>query len=261
MFWAVEKDGKTTYFLGTIHMGVDVDARLPAMVWDKLDAATTFAMETDTSDPKLASDMSVSVDTSLHAALGDAHWAKLEAAVGPAVAATLDHKKPMIAATLLAMRGLPSTPFMDGVLLAHATTAHKQVVFLEPAAAEMAVLEKWMDARAIGDLLDELDTADKNTKEMLAAYVAGDEARMLALSDGERAIFKKHGRTDREYDESMNDLLFRRNASWIPALEKLHAAGGGFVAVGAMHVIGKRSVLDLLGSKGYKVTRLTPPTP
>jgi uncharacterized protein YbaP (TraB family) len=44
----------------------------------------------------------------------------------------------------------------------------------------------------------------------------------------------------------------------VPELEQLHASGGGFVAVGAMHLIGKRSVLDLLRQRGYQVTRLTP---
>jgi uncharacterized protein YbaP (TraB family) len=44
----------------------------------------------------------------------------------------------------------------------------------------------------------------------------------------------------------------------VPELEQLHAAGGAFVAVGAMHLIGKRSVLDMLRQRGYQVTRLTP---
>jgi len=93
---------------------------------------------------------------------------------------------------------------------------------------------------------------------MLAAYVAGDETRIQALTDSERADFTKTGRTDAEYDQQMDDLLFARNASWLPELEALHASGGAFVAVGAMHLIGKRSVLDLLRQRGYKVTRLTP---
>ena len=43
----------TTYALGTIHLGVDPESRLPPVVWDKLDAARAFAMETDLSDPVL----------------------------------------------------------------------------------------------------------------------------------------------------------------------------------------------------------------
>jgi uncharacterized protein YbaP (TraB family) len=56
----------------------------------------------------------------------------------------------------------------------------------------------------------------------------------------------------------MEDLLYKRNASWIEPIEKAHAEGPLFVAVGAMHAIGPKSVLELLEKKGYKVTRITP---
>jgi len=115
-----------------------------------------------------------------------------------------------------------------------------------------------MDVRALEAMLDDLPGGEQHAREMLAAYIAGDEAKIESLGDSERADFKKMGRTDAEYDQQMEDLLFARNASWVPELEELHEAGGGFVAVGAMHLIGKRSVLDLLRQRGYKVTRLTP---
>ncbi|HWU87442.1 MAG TPA: TraB/GumN family protein, partial [Kofleriaceae bacterium] len=54
LLWSAEKDGKTSYFLGTMHVGVDPEARLPQLVWDKLDASPTFAVETDVADPALA---------------------------------------------------------------------------------------------------------------------------------------------------------------------------------------------------------------
>src|SRR5690242_19866281 len=47
LFWAVEKDGKTTYFFGTMHMGVDPNTHVPDLVWQKLDQSPAFAMETD----------------------------------------------------------------------------------------------------------------------------------------------------------------------------------------------------------------------
>jgi uncharacterized protein YbaP (TraB family) len=55
----------------------------------------------------------------------------------------------------------------------------------------------------------------------------------------------------------MEDILYKRNESWIPTLERIH--GDAFIAVGAMHLVGKRSVLDLLKQKGYTITRITPP--
>jgi uncharacterized protein len=257
LFWSLEKDGKTTYILGTMHVGVDAESRLPKLVWAKLDAAPTFAMETNLADASVGS-MARGDQGSLHADLGDAYWQKLEAAVTPAQAAMFDHLKPMVAATTLSMRGLPLTEPMDGVLASRAQTEHKAMVYLEPASKEMAILEKWMDVRAVKMLLDDLDTAPAHTNDMLDAYIAGDTAKILALTDSERDDAKKSGYTDAEYDAQMNDLLYERNASWIDAIEQLHARGGGFIAVGAMHLIGERSVLELLAHKGYKVTRLAP---
>ena len=257
LFWAVEKDGKTTYILGTMHMGVDPQARIPSLVWRKLDEAPAFAMETDLSKAA-ALDVMRHDGGTLHADLGDAYWTKLEQALGADTAQRVDQMKPMIPATLLSMRGLPETPAMDGALFGRASNENKKIVYLEPIEAEERVLEKWMDVRALEAMLDDLPAGEQHSKDMLAAYIAGDEAKIQALTDAERADFKKAGRTDAEYDQQMDDLLFARNASWVPELEQLHASGGAFVAVGAMHLIGKRSVLDMLRQRGYKVTRLTP---
>src|ERR1700752_1369292 len=49
LLWQIEKDGKTSYLLGTMHMGIDPTTRLPDLVWKKLEEKPIFAMETDLS--------------------------------------------------------------------------------------------------------------------------------------------------------------------------------------------------------------------
>jgi len=257
LFWSIEKDGRTTYALGTIHIGVDPEKRLPKIVWDKLDAAKAFAMETDLGDPSLTKILECN-NCSLKRDLGDAYYKKLEDTVTPAVASRIEAMKPMVAATMMSMRGLPMTPQMDTLLLARAQRGGKQIVFLEQAAAEAAVLEKVMDVKALKAMLDDVPGGEKHTKEMLDAYIAGDDKKMVALSDDEKTDAMKHGYTAKEYDDEMNDMLYARNASWIDAIEKMHAAGGGFIAVGAMHLMGPKSVLELLSKKGYTITRVSP---
>src|SRR5439155_3402350 len=111
----------------------------------------------------------------LHGELGESYWHKLEAALTPQVASRLDAMKPTIAATMLALRGLPSTPPMDGVLLAHAQNRHQTIAYLEPASVQVAALLRWMDTRALEDMLDDLAWGEQLQKEMLAAYLAGDD--------------------------------------------------------------------------------------
>jgi hypothetical protein len=53
LIWSASKDGKTTHFLGTIHLGIDAKARLPDWVWALHKAAPVFAMETNIADPSL----------------------------------------------------------------------------------------------------------------------------------------------------------------------------------------------------------------
>lgn len=257
LFWSIEKDGITSYALGTIHTGVDAEARLPAIVWGKLDAAKAFAMETNLADPALAKILECN-DCSLKRDLGEKYWDKLEQVVTPQVAAQLEPMKPMVAATMLSMRGLPQTTQMDTLLLARAQRANKPIVYLEAAVDEAAILEKWMNVKVLKVMLDDMEGSVQHTKDMLAAYLAGDEARMVKLSEDERTQALAHGYTAKEYDEFMQDMLYGRNASWIAGLEKMHAAGGGFIAVGAMHLVGPKNVLELLAKDGYTITRVVP---
>lgn len=258
LLWSAAKDGKTSYFLGTMHVGVDAEARLPKLVWDKLDGSPAFAVETDVTDPALGN-LGTRASGTLRDELGPDHWAKLELAITPQVAQVLDGKSAMIPATMLALRGLPMTPPMDGVLLGRAKNRQKKVVYLEPARLQAAILEKHMNTKALKLMLDDLPKLERQSKEMLAAYLAGDEAKIEAITEAQRKDALAHGYTAAEYDESMEDLLYRRNASWIAGIERLHAAGGGFVAVGAMHLIGKRSVLELMQQQGYQIARMAPP--
>ena len=258
LLWSGEKDGITSYFLGTMHLGVDAEARLPELVWNHLDAARAFAMESDTNDPKLVAAMTTRASGTLRDDLGPAYWKKLEDALGAATARGLERVKPMVPASMLALKGLPATPPMDGVLLGRATNQKKPIVYLEDAGHAAKILEEYMDARALKMMLDHLDKGEAQTKEMLAAYTSGDEARIVAMADAQRADALAFGYTEAEYAASMEKILYQRNADWIAPIERLHAEGGGFIAVGAMHLVGPRSVLEMLGQRGWKIVRITP---
>jgi uncharacterized protein YbaP (TraB family) len=77
-------------------------------------------------------------------------------------------------------------------------------------------------------------------------------------ADG-RAKMVKAGYSNAELDAMDEELVFARNRSWIPQLEKLFEQSGVFVAVGADHLIGNKGVPALLEARGMKVKRLTPP--
>lgn len=260
LLWVLEKDGHTSYALGTIHLGVDAVRQLPPVVWDKLDHAPAFAMETDIHDPSLARDLSARPQGgTLHGDLGDAYWQKLESELSPQLAERLDAMPATVAVTVLETRVLPQTAApMDAVLLGRAQERHHRVIYLEPVHVQTALLAKWMNVRALEELLDHEATHDDLVRRLLAAYLAGDVNQMLALDEDDHRMWLQDGRPEAEYVQMRKEMLYDRNASWIDEIDRMHAAGGGFIAVGAMHLIGPHSVLELLQQRGYKVSRLTP---
>ena len=88
-------------------------------------------------------------------------------------------------------------------------------------------------------------------KTMLATYRNGDDAALIKEMQDTSSL----GENGENGEEKMEALLFKRNENWIPKLEELFATKGAFVAVGAAHLIGPRSVVDMLTAKGYTITR------
>jgi uncharacterized protein YbaP (TraB family) len=258
-FFHATKSGMANVWLyGTIHLGVTIDA-VPDVVLDKLDHAERFAMEADLSDAASLLPAIMRTDhTTLHEELGPVTWHKFACAIGPSVADRLDNMKVSMAATLLDEQGMPevSTP-IDLALFQRAKKAGKGIVFLEKAALQLALLDKWMDARALEAMLDDLADTQKKNLELVDSYVAGDEAKAIEMSKDD-SDFIKSGRTHADFAQFMKELLFDRNASWIPEIEDMAKKGDAFVAVGAMHLLGPGSVVDLLEKAGWKVDRVAP---
>jgi uncharacterized protein YbaP (TraB family) len=241
-----------------MHAGIDAEKQLPKIVWDRLAAAKTFVSEADTSDQMgLVKIMMRSDGTTLDTELGPEYWAKFEAAVGEMQAVGMKRMKTSLAMAFLQMKDLPPSSPMDVVLHGKAVDGKKELVFLETMADQIVILDKWLDARMIKLMLDKpRESADK-MKDLFAAYIAGDDAGMVAMfadTEGWREI----GRTDAELAQFLDEILYKRNASWIPKLEEKFAAGDVFVAVGAGHLVGPKSVNDLLAAKGYQVKRVEP---
>lgn len=257
LLWSAEKAGKTTYLFGTMHAGIDAESRLPDVVWSKLDAAYAFAMEANLDDPQAASLLGPT-GSSLRTALGDDYWKKLEDAIGPDMARAVEYLPPLVPAAQLSLRGLPRTVAMDKALSARALREHKPIYYLEHTTHQLEILLKWMDVKALEMMLDELPESEHRARAMLDAYVEGDDQKIVAISDLEKEAALQHGYTTAEYDQEMEEMLYGRNMRWIPTIDRLHAWGGAFVAVGALHLVGPRSVLELLARKGYQVKRVAP---
>lgn len=255
-FFSATKDGKTLYLLGTMHVGIDAERQLPPWVLAKLDSAHAFAMETDISDPAVVKLMLRDDGKKLSDELGPDDWAKLKAAIGDKVAEGMDQMKPFTTLVTLAMKDLPMTAPMDAVLVARAKAAGKPIVYLEPVEAQLAAITPFATAEDIRALLGRLDYSKQQTLEMVRAYQAGDAAALNAMFD-DKTLWIAAGRDPAKFGEFIDATLTKRNQSWVAPLEQMAADGGGFVAVGAAHLVGPDNVPDLLAARGFTIKRLT----
>lgn len=259
MFWAATRDGTTTYLFGTLHGGVNAERRIPRWVWDQFDAASTLVLEVDLQDIELSRWTIRPEGRSLRDELGEAYWARFEEMVTPFAASMLDHQATAVA-TLRASGYGAAAPDqavpMDGELLVRAQGLKKQLVFLETAAFQGEMFTRLYDLAALKRLIDRRAELAAVNPPFTDAYVKGADTVLAELA---RAQFRLVVETDEALDRFMDALLIARNRAWIPKLEQAHAAGGAFVAVGALHLTGKDSVLDLLRARGFEVRRLTAP--
>ena len=83
------------------------------------------------------------------------------------------------------------------------------------------------------------------------------EKALDAICEGRAAFWTAAGYSNAELDRIDEQMVFARNADWIPKLEKMFASGNVFVVVGADHLSGPRGVVALLEKRGFKLTRIT----
>ena len=234
---------------GTMHMGVDAEASLPEIVWERLDASDIFTMETDLSDMSVAQQLMRSDGTTLSDEIGEDAWATLVDIVGGFQARGIDQMKAGGAAMAVIAAPLPSTPPMDLVLLQKANEANLEVVYLEEASFQMDLLLRFITTDVLLELLEDYDQVVEMSERGLEAYLAGDEEALTEyLLDPANWEPSPEGAQEAFLDE--------RNEAWVPQIEEMLERGTPFVAVGAGHLVGENSVIDLLTRRGYEVQRL-----
>ena len=259
--WKVS-DGDTTIFLfGTIHA-------LPAgLTWygGPIEAAlrssgqlVTEIPETDPAEMQSAvvSNAMLPQGQTLRALLGPEDKAKYEKAVadlGLPVEA-FDAVEPWFAALSLALTPVKAGGFdpasgADVRIAAEAKKLGIPRMGLETAGYQMAMFSHLpMDTqkRYLTEVIDGMPKIPQEMADMIREWSAGHADKVAELDNSE------------EDDPAMiKALLTDRNRTWAEWLRlRLKRPGTVFLAVGAGHLAGKDSVLDMLGKAGVRVERV-----
>jgi uncharacterized protein YbaP (TraB family) len=265
VLWTVHGEHNTVYLLGSIHVLRPGDGALPRAALDAYADAERLVMEIDLDDPEVA-DPTVLLGTmqrtallpegqTLRSALGE-DYAAIAARAGESglELAALDRFAPWFVATMLlqlelAQRGFQPELGIEQQLADRAARDGKPIEGLETAGQQFAMLAELPlpeQKRFLMMSLAESDRLDDGIEELLAAWRSGDAE---ALEDMLAAAFE-------EFPELYRPLTEDRNRAWVERLEELLEHRDDYlVVVGALHLVGRHSVVDLLRRRGHTVTQ------
>jgi uncharacterized protein YbaP (TraB family) len=263
--WKISDKDTTVYFFGTVHvLPPELDWHSPP-VSKALDLAKAVYFETDTEgDPIAFRDMIERIgkyDPSdrLSDHLTPVQRTSLETGLEklgiPFV--VIDTMRPwyagvVISEAVVSKAGYDASSGVENVLRPEARRDGKEIRFLESVEDQMssfATLPEKVQVRFLVDGLDDIDDAKNGLGELASAWKAGDIDKLSrVLIDDDMA------RIPALYDA----LLVQRNSTWVPQFDKLMKSETGtyLIAVGAAHLVGKDSVLEMLKPIGYAAERV-----
>lgn len=129
--------------------------------------------------------------------------------------------------------------------------AAERQIYLESGAEQLDVLAGATDSEQLAMFeatLAEIDSMAKVLSKMTSHWVKGTPEKLSDLFLVETGAYG---------EAFLERLIYARNRNWMPKLENLLTENSqAMVVVGAGHLIGEGSVVDLLEKSGYEVVRI-----
>lgn len=262
--WKVADEDTTIYLFGTVHILPKEVEWLDVTITDALAKSDIIVTELPM-DPQSQAAMAPLVQklgmlpqgTKLRSLLTKEQTATYEEAftklgLPPQVAEQFDTFKPWFAGLNLSMLPLLMSGYtpdsgVEKVLLTKA--GNKPQGALETAEFQFGVFDNLPQEAQIAFLMEAATGVEEGKTvldRMVAAWVKGDAEQLAAIMN--------EGMDD---PALMDALLHSRNANWADWIaERMEQPGTVFIAVGAGHLAGEKSVQDMLAAKGIASTRV-----
>lgn len=260
--WIVKGPHATVYLFGTVHALQKDHPWRSAKIEAAIKDSGTLWLEVPNVDDAASMQpliLQLGMDPThpLSSRLTPDQQAKLtKAAAGlPGGEALLESMKPWLAGMMLSLAPVLQAGFdpNSGVeleLKPEFDSAKKPVKGFETAEQQIHYFADMSDKAQTDFLvseLDEADTAVDKFKDLVAAWYAGDVAKLDALNN---ADFRD------KYPDLFQLLVVKRNQNFTAQIQDLLKGDGvSFVAIGAGHLVGADGVPTMLEKAGFKVTR------
>jgi uncharacterized protein len=274
IIWRISKPGlPDSYLFGTMHVTDPRVLTLPTAAQAAFDGASKLVIETtDVLDQAKASaalmkrpDLMMFTDgNALDTMIAKDDLPMVEAGLAARgmPLASVRLMKPWMLASLLATPACElsrkgKVEILDIDLARRAEKAGKAVEGLETMEEQisaMASLPLEDHVRGLVETVRLADRIDDVFETMIALYAQGETARLMpllgvALADS--GLREANAADEAAYAAFEEKMINTRNATMAERLPEHLAAGGAFVAVGALHLPGEKGLVEMLRKDGY----------
>ncbi len=268
LIWEVKtKDGaNTAYLFGTIHVGKPSFYPLPRAVQMALLASSKIVVEADVTDQSEGGEIAKIVDypkgETIERHISPQLFARLKAQLEKRKIpyTNVAAMRPVILGGMLPIveyvqLGYDMNSGLDLALIKRAKQEKKPLLQLESSLAQIKLLtsmpgplqESFSDNALT--TIEQGRSADQVTG-IVNAWQAGDPKLMLELADDA-------SRGQKDADKLNQLLLWGRHPAMMEKIESYLASGEThFIAVGSLHLVGPKGLVNLLAQKGYLVRQL-----
>ncbi len=257
LLWRVQLPKQpANYVFGTIHVDDKRVKKLSDRVKSRFNEAKTLCLEilpNRETQVSIGLAMLLSSSQSLDEILGEALFNRLslslnKAGIGP-VQAT--HLKPWAAMMVLSKPKGHGGYALDEQLYHWAEYQYKDLCALETLEEQLAVFDQLSNKDQISllvDTLDNLPMLHEMHEQLIQTYLTGNLEEIYQQSMELQA-------GDHELSQRLKDTLIdQRNIRMFNRLLPTLNNGHSFIAVGALHLPGKKGLLNLLREQGYIVS-------
>ncbi|ADU29434.1 TraB/GumN family protein [Evansella cellulosilytica] len=268
VFYKIEEGSNTVYLFGSIHVGVEDLYPLHDSIESAFAESDYIAVEVDISNINELEAMAIAIrdgifldGRNLKNKLGEEAFEGLVSLTSeyglPLNETVLNYMKPWVAKDLLTTAmveeaGLQTEYGIDLYFLERATDDSMEIIALETMREQLEVIQTMSDEAQAADLAKSIEEFDEGVEELsllMELWIDGDIEAISAMRHvGDDAT--------EEYREYIKALTDDRDVKMAEKIEEFILGDNNdtyFVVVGAMHLVGENSVVDLLTKQGYNV--------
>lgn len=263
LLFKIEKDGKVSYLLGTVHAWKREWLPLPAPVESAFAEAKTLAVEADVAKIDMGAAvqrMMLTGNETLEKRLGTALYQRTttESIKLGIPEAAINKMKPWgamlaMAGVQLQQLGFSAEVGIDAYLMQKARAAGKAIIELESGEQQLAMLDSLsprVQSAMLSDFLANIERTPQVIDGVVVAWKSGDTGRLGALND-------KNFNDPEAKREFEDKFLYQRDVGMTRKIDELlRQPGPHFIAVGSLHVVGPRSIVEQLKAKGFRVEQI-----